>query len=84
MYLARLLSLVAGGLVVPVLEVLVDSCFLRNSVFLEYGSHATASSGRLAVHGLVELGIASMVLLFESNWRHLELNSEESRGRVLE
>jgi hypothetical protein len=69
-YLACLLGLIARGLVVPMLEVLVYSGLLGSLVFLQHGSHATASLCRLAVHGLVELGIASMVFLFECNGSH--------------
>jgi hypothetical protein len=52
------------------LEILVYSGLLGSLVLLQHGSHTTASLCRLAVHGLVELGIASMVFLFERNGRH--------------
>jgi hypothetical protein len=71
-YLSCLLGLVLGGLVVPVLEVLVYSSLLRTSVLLEHRSHATSCLGRFPMHGLVELGIASVILLFKRNWRHVE------------
>jgi hypothetical protein len=54
------------------LKVLVYGCLLGRLVLLEHGAHAALRRGRLAVHGLVELGIASVVLLFESNGRHVE------------
>ena len=65
-YLASLLGLVGGGLVVPVLEVLVNSSLLSSLILLKHGSHTTASLGRIAVHGLVEVGIALVVLRLES------------------
>jgi hypothetical protein len=52
------------------LEVLVYSGLLGSLILLQHGSHTAASLCRLAVHGLVELGIASMVFLFERNGRH--------------
>jgi hypothetical protein len=52
------------------LEVFVYGCLLRAPVLLQHGCHTTASLCRLAVHGLVELGIASMVFLFKRNRRH--------------
>lgn len=64
-YLARLLGLVCRRLVVPMLEVLIDGSLLGSPVLLKHGSHSTASLCRLAVHGLVELGIANMVFLFK-------------------
>lgn len=54
------------------LEVLVYSGLLCGLVLLEHGRHTTTRGRRLAVHGLVELGIASVVFLFERNWRHVE------------
>lgn len=71
-YLACLLGLFSGAFVVPMLEVFVDSGLLSSPVLLQHGGHATASLCRLAVHGLVELGIASVVLLFKCSGRHVE------------
>ena len=69
-YLSCLLGLVGGGLVVPVLEVLVHGSLLRSLVLLQHGSHATPRLGGGAVHGLVEGGITAVVFLFESYGRH--------------
>jgi hypothetical protein len=51
-----------------VLEVLIYGRLLGRLVFLQHGRHATARAGRLAVHGLVELGIASVIFLLERSW----------------
>jgi hypothetical protein len=54
------------------LEVLVYSRLLGSLVFLEHSCHTTTRTRRLAVHSLVELGIASMIFLFERHRRHVE------------
>jgi len=64
-YGALLGRLVGGGLVVPVLKVLVDGRLLGVGALGEHGGDATAGLGRLAVHGLVEGGIAVVVLALE-------------------
>lgn len=64
-YSAGLLGLLLGTLVVPVLEVLVDSGLLGVVALGEHGGEATSRIGRLAVHGLVEGGIAVVVLALE-------------------
>lgn len=64
-YSALLSSLVLSGLVVPVLEVLVDSGLLGRTALSEHGSDTTSSLSRGAVHGLVEVGIALVVLALE-------------------
>ena len=69
-YLAGLLGLICGGLVVPVLEVLVYSGLLRSFVLLQHGRQTSFDLGGVAMHGLVELCIAGVVLLLERNGRH--------------
>jgi hypothetical protein len=69
-YLSCLLGLVGGGLVVPVLEVLVHSSLLRSLVLLQHGSHATSRLCGGTVHGLVEGGITAVIFLFERSGRH--------------
>lgn len=64
-YSALLGGLVLGGLVVPVLEVLVDSSLLSITTLGEHGTDATLGLGRLAVHGLVEGSIAGVILALE-------------------
>lgn len=61
-YSALLGCLVLGGLVVPVLEVLVDSSLLSGLVLGEHGGDTAASLGGVAVEGLVEVGITLPVL----------------------
>lgn len=65
-YRAFLRSLVFSGLVVPVLEVLVDSGLLRIVALGEHGGNATTSLGGFTMQGLVEGGIASLVLALEA------------------
>lgn len=65
-YRTLLSSLVLGGLVVPVLEILVDGSLLRIVALGEHGGNATAGLGGLAMQGLVEGGVASFVLALES------------------
>jgi hypothetical protein len=45
------------------LEVLVYCGLLSSAVLLQHGCHTATGTSRLAVHGLVELGIASVVFL---------------------
>lgn len=65
-YSTLLGSLVLGRLVVPVLEVLVNSSLLGIMALGEHGGNTTASLGRLAVQGLVEGGIAGVILALEA------------------
>lgn len=69
-------SLVLGGLVVPVLEILVHSGLFGISALGEHGRNASLGLGRVAVHGLVEGGISGLVLLLESSGSHVELEVE--------
>lgn len=64
-YSSLLRSLVLSTLVVPVLEVLVDSSLLSRTTLSEHGSNTTSGLGRGAVHGLVEVGIALVILALE-------------------
>jgi hypothetical protein len=48
-----------------VLEVLVDSSLLSVATLGEHGRETTARLRRLAVHGLVEGGVALVVLALE-------------------
>lgn len=75
-HLASLLSLVGSGLVVPMLEVLVYRGLLGSLVLLQHGSHTATGARRLAVHCLVELGIASVIFLFKCGGRHVECDVE--------
>ena len=59
-------SLLLGRLVVPVLEVLVDSSPLGVTSFGEHGSDTATSLGRLSMHGLVEGGITGVILALEA------------------
>ena len=59
--------LLADTLVVPVLEVLVDGSLLRVLVLAHHGREADLLGGGVAVHGLLEVGIAGMVLSFEGD-----------------
>jgi hypothetical protein len=69
-YLACLLGLIRGSFVIPVLEVLVHGSLLGGPVLFQHGRHATLDLRRGPVHGLVEIGIAGVVLLLEGNGRH--------------
>src|SRR5271170_1415706 len=61
-----LLSLDVGGLVVPMLEVLVDSSFLRRGIFISQGRKSITINA-LAMHGLVESCISLPVFGLESD-----------------
>lgn len=64
-YSSLLRSLVLSALVIPVLEVLVDSSLLSRTALSEHGSNTSSGLGRGAVHGLVEVGIALVILALE-------------------
>ena len=64
-HLSDLGSLVLCVLVVPVLEVLVDSGLLAVCALAQHGSETTSLLGRRAVHDLVEGSIARVVFLFK-------------------
>lgn len=65
MYLSDLRGFILCGLVIPMLEVLVNSSFLRRLVLLHHGTESSLRGGRVLVHGFVEGGIASMILGLE-------------------
>lgn len=46
-------------------EVLVHSSLLSRTALLEHSGNSTTSLGRIAVHGLVEFGIALVILALE-------------------
>jgi hypothetical protein len=68
-------SLVLGGLVVPVLEILVHSGLFRVRALGEHGGNASLGLGRVAVQGLVEGGISGLVLLLEIRGSHVEVEN---------
>ena len=64
--LADLGRLFGGILVVPVLKVLVHRGRLCRAVFLHHGQEVRLLTRRRPVHGLVEGGIAGVVLCLET------------------
>lgn len=80
-HLSDLRSLVLGVLVVPVLEVLIDSSLLTVCTLAQHGSKATSLLGRSAVHDLVEGSIARVVLLFKRVRSHLLSRIKEKRRK---
>jgi hypothetical protein len=71
-YLSVFSSLVLRGLVVPMLEVLIDSSSLGDLVLLQQCPETSFSIGRVLVHGLVEGSVARMVLVFELGGSHVK------------
>jgi hypothetical protein len=71
-YLSVCVGLVLCGFVVPMLEVLVCSSFLRSFILLHHCPESTLSIGRVLVHSLVKGSIARVVFGFEFGWSHDE------------
>lgn len=69
-YIADLIGLILSGLVVPVLEVLINSNLLGSVILVHPRRESSLLGGRLLVHGLAESLILLMVLWLQ-NVRHL-------------
>jgi hypothetical protein len=62
--------LVLRGLVIPMLEVLVNGGFLGLGVLLPHGHHSSSFFGRFPVHDVVEGCVSGVVFGLEGDGRH--------------
>jgi hypothetical protein len=77
---AGLFGLDLGSLAVPVFEVLVHGGLLGGLVFAQHGGDPPGGSGGVAVHGVVELGIAGVVFLLEGGGRHCGIRTGQVKS----
>lgn len=81
-YLTISVGLVLSPLALKVLEVSIEGSLLGLGVLEQDSGHAVGLGSSLAVHGLVEGGIALLVLLLQLDWlAHLDVLNRIKRGR---